>query len=127
MRPIVVLDQPPDGHWNWQRIFPRDTTPKPPSEQVKWGDWLRFTNASVDRRPADRALALASERDAQRARARDSVDRARRCAGGGVCSFERAPGGFQKIVQLDSVNATVPLLRLSQPGVNESTARGRRR
>ena len=29
VRPLVVLDRPPNGNWNWQRIFPRDTTPKP--------------------------------------------------------------------------------------------------
>ncbi len=30
--------------------------------------------------------------------------------------IERAPGGFQKRLQLDSINAIVPLLRLSEPG-----------
>src|SRR5262249_34226926 len=47
VRAVVVLDKPPGEPWNWQRIFPRDTIPKPASQQVKWGDWLRFTNATV--------------------------------------------------------------------------------
>ena len=47
VRPLIVLDRPPDGTWNWQRIFPRDTTPKPAAQQPSWGDWLRFTNAKV--------------------------------------------------------------------------------
>src|SRR6185436_12275050 len=25
VRPLIVLDRPPEGAWNWQRIFPRDT------------------------------------------------------------------------------------------------------
>ncbi|HEY4129780.1 MAG TPA: hypothetical protein VGM50_04155, partial [Gemmatimonadaceae bacterium] len=47
VRPLIVLDRPPNGAWNWQRIFPRDTTPKAPSQQNGWGDWIRFTNAAV--------------------------------------------------------------------------------
>ncbi len=115
VRPVVVLDHPPEGHWNWQLIFPRDTTPKPASEQVKWGDWLRFTNASI----IGGQLIVSSPWHPNRglsARARDSaITEALR--GGGRLLIRRAPGGFQKIVQLDTVNATVPLLRLSQPGV----------
>src|SRR6185436_6041327 len=47
VRPLIVLDRPPDGKWNWQRIIPRDTTKKSSSHQPKWGDWIRFSNAKV--------------------------------------------------------------------------------
>ena len=47
VRPLIVLDRPPNGKWNWQRIFPRDTMPKSPTQQPGWGDWIRFTNAKV--------------------------------------------------------------------------------
>ena len=36
----------------------------------------------------------------------------------------RVPGGFQKIVQLDSVNGTFPLLRLSEPGMKNRLLAG---
>ncbi len=115
VRPMVVLDHPPQGKWNWQSIFPRDTTPKPASQQVKWGDWLRFTNARVVggqlivRAPWHPNASLS-------ARARDSAIQTA-LHGGGRLLIQRAPGGFQKIVQLDSVIAAIPLLRLSQPGI----------
>src|SRR5262249_6826183 len=115
VRPVVVLDHPPVGHWNWQLIFPRDTTPKPASEQTKWGDWLRFTNGSV----IGGQLIVRSPWHPNRglsARARDSAI-AEALRGGGRLLIRRPPGGYQKIVQLDTVNATIPLLRLSQPGV----------
>ena len=115
VRPVVVLDHPPVGHWNWQNIFPRDTTPKPASEQTKWGDWLRFTNGTV----IGGQLIVRSPWHPNRglsARARDSaISEALR--GRGRLLIRRAPGGYQKIVQLDTVSATIPLLRLSQPGV----------
>jgi hypothetical protein len=115
VRPLIVLDRPPGGSWNWQRIFPRDTTPKPPSTQTQWGDWLRFTDASVVngqlivRSPWSPSARLSPA-------ARDSV--VRQALGGGTrLMIERVKGGFQKRVQLDSVTATIPFLRLSQPGL----------
>ena len=34
VRPLIVIDRLPKGDWNWQRIFPRDTSHKPPSQQT---------------------------------------------------------------------------------------------
>src|SRR5262249_28878685 len=97
VRPVVVLDKPPHQPWNWQRLFPRDTTPKPASEQVKWGDWLRFTNGTV----VQGQLIVSSPWNPGRhlsASARDSLIRDA-LRGGGRLMVKRAPGGFQKIVQ----------------------------
>jgi translocation and assembly module TamB len=116
VRPLIVLDRPPDGHWNWSRIFPRDTTPKPPSQQTAWGDWLRFTDAEVIggqlivRTPWKPSEALKTKA------ARDSAIRDV-LGGGSRLMVTRVAGGFQKTVQLDSVNAAIPLLRLAEPGV----------
>ncbi len=115
VRPLIVLDRPPNGTWNWARIFPRDTTPKAPSQQAAWGDWLRFTNADVIggqlivRTPWKPSEALKTKA------ARDSAIRDV-LGGGSRLMVTRAPGGFQKTVQLDSVFAAIPLLRLSEPG-----------
>jgi len=114
VRPLVVLDRPPNGPWNWQRIFPRDTTPKPASQQTKWGDWIRFTFATmVNGQLIVRTPWMPSARLS--AVARDSAIRAT-LGGGSRLMVERVAGGFQKIVQLDSMTASVPLLRLSEPG-----------
>lgn len=113
-RPVIVLDRPPDGRWNWQDIFPRDTTPKPPSAKIEWGDYLRFTNSKVIegqllvRSPWRPSTHLAPT-------ARDSAIR-EAMSGQGRLMIKRVRGGFQKIVQLDSVTAAIPLLRLSERG-----------
>ncbi|HTE45612.1 MAG TPA: hypothetical protein VK636_10245, partial [Gemmatimonadaceae bacterium] len=114
IRPRIVLDHPPAGNWNWQRLFPRDTTPKPAVQETKWGDWLRFTNATVvNGQLVVRAPWHPSERLS--AAGQDSAIR-NALAGKSRLMIARVPGGFQKTVQLDSVNAKIPLLRLSEPG-----------
>ncbi|MDB4878312.1 MAG: hypothetical protein JWM41_4758 [Gemmatimonadetes bacterium] len=117
VHPVIVLDRPPNGKWNWERIFPRDTTPHPPSQQNGWLDWIRFTNATVVggqlivRTPWSPSAKLNRQ-------ARDSVVR-EALAGGSRLMIRQVPGGFQKIVQLDSVTGKFPLLRLSEPGVKD--------
>jgi translocation and assembly module TamB len=118
IRPLIVLDRQPAGDWNWHRIFPRDTTPKPPSQQTGWGDWLRFTNAQVVngqlivRTPWHPSEGLKTQA------ARDSAIRSA-LSGGSRLLIVAVPGGFQKTVQLDSVTAAIPLLRLSEPGLKD--------
>ncbi|HEY4218934.1 MAG TPA: translocation/assembly module TamB domain-containing protein [Gemmatimonadaceae bacterium] len=115
VRPVVVLDRPPNGLWNWERIFPRDTTPKPPTQQTGWLDWLRFTNATV----VDGQLVMRTPWTPSgklSAAGRDSVVRDA-LAGGSRLMIRQAPGGFQKIIQLDSVTGAFPLVRLSEPGI----------
>ena len=117
VHPVIVLDRPPNGVWNWQRLFPRDTTPKPASQQNGWTDWIRFTNASmvggeiVARTPWSPGPKLS-------AAARDSVVRDV-LGGASRLSVRRVAGGFQKIVQFDSVTGQFPLLRLSEPGLHD--------
>jgi translocation and assembly module TamB len=120
VRPLVVLDRLPKGDWNWQRIFPRDTTHKPVSQQTGWGDWIRLTNVSVHggqlivRTPWNPSEHLSPA-------ARDSAVR-EALGGKGRLLVQRVSGGFQKTVQLDSVNAMLPLLRLSEPGLKDRLA-----
>ncbi len=115
VRPLVVLDRPPNGKWNWQRIINRDTTKKSATHQPGWGDWIRFSNARVVngqlivRSPWKPSSGLS-------AAARDSVVR-EALAGKSRLVIQQVSGGFQKTVQLDSVNGTFPLLRLSEPGM----------
>src|SRR5205823_6985677 len=113
VRPLIVLDRPENGPWNWQRIFPRDTTPKPPSKQNGWGDWIRFTNATV----ANGQLIIRSPWHPTAGvspATRDSLIRAA-LGGGSRLMVRRVANGFQKTVQLDSVTAAIPFLRLAEP------------
>jgi hypothetical protein len=115
VRPLVVLDRPPNGKWNWQWIIRRDTTKRSTPHKIAWGDWVRFSDAKVVngqlivRTPWKPSSGL-------NAAARDSVIR-EALAGKSRLMIQQVRGGFQKTVQLDSVNGTFPLLRLSEPGM----------
>jgi translocation and assembly module TamB len=116
VRPLIVLDKPATKGvpWNWQRIFKRDTTPKPASQQTGWGDWLRFTNATIE---GGQLIVRTPWHPSERLgpTARDSAIR-EALAGGGRLMIQKANGGYQKIVQLDSIWANIPMLRLNEPG-----------
>ena len=115
VRPLIVLDRPPNGTWNYQRIFKRDTTPKPPNQPPSWGDWIRFSNAKViDGQLIVRTPWKPSE--GLEAAARDSaIEEA--ISGKSRLMIQQVRGGFQKTVQLDSVSGTFPLVRLAEPGM----------
>jgi translocation and assembly module TamB len=115
VRPLIVLDRPPNGEWNYQKIFKRDTTPQPPNQPPSWGDWIRFSNAKV----VDGQLIVRTPWKPSQglsAAARDSaIDEA--VSGKSRLVIQQVPGGFQKTVQLDSVSGTFPLVRLAEPGM----------
>ncbi|HEY2376546.1 MAG TPA: translocation/assembly module TamB domain-containing protein [Gemmatimonadaceae bacterium] len=117
-RPLVVLDRPPGGKWNYQRIFASDTT-QPASTTPGFGSWIRLENVTVvdgdlvvrtpwspgtKLSPAARDSAV---RDALSGRGRAMVVEAPHAYAG-------APP-FQKLVELRSINATFPMLRLADP------------
>lgn len=115
-RPVVVLDRQPNGQWNWQRIFPKSTTPTPPSKQPTWGDWVSFTNSTI----IDGQLIVRSPwhpRSTLRNAARDSAVR-RALEGKERIVVEQVPGGFQKIVRIDSLSARAPILMIAEPGLD---------
>ncbi|HET9424375.1 MAG TPA: translocation/assembly module TamB domain-containing protein, partial [Gemmatimonadaceae bacterium] len=119
-QPLIVLSRSPLTTWNWKEIFPRDTTPKPASEQTGWMDRLRFTNATI----VDGTLIVRTPWTPSRKLSGVSADSAVREAlkGSSRLVIEKVPGGYQKIAELKSVNAFLPLLRLSEPGFEERIA-----
>jgi translocation and assembly module TamB len=111
-RPVVVLDRPPDGKWNFDRIFPR--TPSNPADTTHgFGSWISFTNVTVVdgrmivRSPwhPDTTLA-APQRDSVAALALGGKTRNR---------IERVAGGYQKVMSFDRINAKMPRIRLADP------------
>ena len=115
VRPLIVLDHPPTGPWNYQRIFPRDTTPKPANQAPSWGDWIRFSNAKV----IDGQLIVRTPWKPSEGLSAAARDSAINEALGGTSRLviQKVSGGFQKTVQLDSVSGTFPLVRLAEPGM----------
>ena len=118
VRPLIVLDRPPGGKWNYQRIFVSDTTPQQ-STGPGFGSWIRFENVTVVdgdlvvRTPWSPGKELAPA-------ARDSL--VREVLGGHgramVVQATHSYGGappYQKVVELRSVNASLPMLRLADP------------
>ncbi|MEO7086307.1 MAG: translocation/assembly module TamB domain-containing protein [Gemmatimonadaceae bacterium] len=113
VHPRIVLDHPVGGVWNWQRLFPHDTIPKL-TKQPGWLDRVRLTNTRI----VDGQIIVKSPwmpNAKLSAKARDSVLR-ETLAGRARLRVEQAPGGYQKIVELDSLTAQLPLLRLAEPG-----------
>ncbi len=116
VRPLIVLDRPPNGVWNYQRIFfKNDTTTKPKTQTSTWGDWLRFTNAKV----VEGQLIVRTPWKPSEGLGPAARDSAIRAAVGGTSRVmvEAVRGGFQKTIQLDSVPGTFPLVRLAEPGM----------
>ena len=118
MRPLVVLDRLPGAKWNYQRIFASDTT-QPTSTTPGFGSWIRFENVTVVdgdlvvRTPWSPGTKLSPA-------ARDSAVRYALSGKGRtmVVQASRAYGGqppYQKVVEMRSINATFPMLRLADP------------
>lgn len=118
VRPLIVLDRPPGGAWNYQRIFHSDTT-KAPSTTPGFGSWIKLENVTVvdgdlvvktPWSPGANLTAAARDSAIQVAlggKSRAMVVRASHSSGG-------APP-YQKIVELRSMNARLPLLQLADP------------
>ena len=112
-RPVVVLDRRQGEAWNWQRIFPSDSTKVDTSTAAGWGDYLvfrqvRLVNGQITVRapwsPSDSLTA--PQRDSAIAVALDTASRAR---------IERVPGGFQRVQEYRDLYARLPLARIAHP------------
>ena len=112
VRPVVVIERMPGGKWNYDRIFPRDTTlpPGPPG----FLSWLELRNVTVvDGHVTSHSPWSPS--DTLKGSVRDSVIR---FAMGpiGRLNIKRVPGGFQKTSDFRDIYGTFPLMRLEDPG-----------
>jgi autotransporter translocation and assembly factor TamB len=114
VRPVIVLDRMPGGRWNYDRIYPRDTlTPEGP-EKTGWGTWVRFTDVTL----VDGDLTVRSPWEPEASLTGAERSDVIRIALGpeGRLALEKVPTGYQKISRFHHINATVPLLRLAEPG-----------
>src|SRR5918999_5912125 len=116
VRPVIVLDRPPEGRWNYKRIFPDDTLPVSQDTTRGWGDWLMFTDVTV----VDGRLMVKSPwRPGSKLAPSEQAEQTREALSGeGRLLVVNAPPpfkGYQKIVELRAVNAKMPLVRLADP------------
>ncbi|MBC7790812.1 MAG: translocation/assembly module TamB domain-containing protein, partial [Anaerolineae bacterium] len=112
VRPTVVLSKLADGDWNYERIFPGDTTPSPKSAPG-FGDWIRFSEVAViEGRLMVRTPWKPS--DTLAAAARDSAITVA-LGGGERTRIERVAGGFQKIMEFRQITGQFPRIRIADP------------
>jgi translocation and assembly module TamB len=113
-RPRVVVEKLPGGEWNYRRLWPQSKPAGPVDTLPGWGSWVKFTDATV----VDGNVVLRSPwapRTGLTARVRDSLV-TDALGSGSRLSIIRAPGGFQKVIELREVNARLPLVRIADPG-----------
>ncbi|MEP6729969.1 MAG: translocation/assembly module TamB domain-containing protein [bacterium] len=112
--PDVVAARLPNGEWNYRRLWP-STKPGPGDTVPGWGAWVRLTDVTV----INGFVTVRSPwapRDGVSAHVRDSLIKDALSAGSRLYIAE-APGGYQKVVTLEHVNAKVPLVRWADPQV----------
>lgn len=119
-QPLIVLDRPTGGKWNWQRIFPPSDSSKPASVRRRGFPWIVLHDVAISdghllmRTPWKPDTGL--EPAAQQAQIREAL-------GGGSRNLVIRQGkGYQKVVELKELDTKLPLLRITQPGYQERLA-----
>ncbi len=116
-RPILVLDRPPGGEWNYARIFPSDTTQTAKdSTTLAFGEWIVLHDVKV--RNGDVTVRIPWAPDTSLAgAARDSVIRVTLDTTT-VLPRQRVvqvAGGYQQVQRFHQLTAVFPLLQLAKP------------
>jgi hypothetical protein len=120
VRPLIVLDRPPDGKWNYQRIFPPSDTTKSKQTRSRGFPWIVFHDVTV----LDGHLVMRTPWHPDKTLSRAAQDSSIREALGGGKRVMVVPAGsgFQKIIELRALNARAPLVRITQPGFHDRLA-----
>ena len=121
-KPLVVLDRPPNGKWNYQVIFAREDT-SGPSNRRPGLPWLVFHDVTI----ADGHFIMRTPWSPDTTLSQAAQDSsAREALRGGSeprLMVTRAPGGYQKVVELRDLSAESPIIRIRQPGYTHRLAR----
>jgi translocation and assembly module TamB len=120
VRPLIVLDRPPGGKWNYQRIFPPSDTTKPGYVRRRGFPWIVLHDVTV----VDGHLIMRTpwrpdttlSRAAQDSSVHEALSGGKRIM---VVPASSGGRGFQKVVELRDVTARAPLLRITQPGFHD--------
>ncbi|NUS97532.1 MAG: hypothetical protein HOQ11_09000 [Gemmatimonadaceae bacterium] len=112
VRPVVVLDKQPGGKWNFNRIFPPDTTTKTDTTHG-FGSWITLRDVTlkqgkmVVRAPWHPDSTLTASQQ-------DSVI-AQTLGGNSRNMVEQVAGGYQKVMSFDRIDGRLPELLLADP------------
>ncbi|HEY7407016.1 MAG TPA: translocation/assembly module TamB domain-containing protein [Gemmatimonadaceae bacterium] len=113
VRPLVIFDKLEDEDWNFESIFPEDTTPDAPSEGPGFGDWVAFNDVEVvGGRFIVRTPWKPDSDSTGAARARVIANA---LEGGTRQQVVRARKGYQQVMDFRQINTTLPRLRLEDP------------
>lgn len=109
----IVLDRAANGTWNYERIFPSDTT-VPADSGAGFGDWIRLRDLQLInsrlmvRMPwiPDSTLSVA---------VRDSVTDATVRGESRITVVRHPDGSYQQVQDFRNIYARLPLIRLADP------------
>ena len=119
-RPQVVIEKLPGQEWNYRRLWPESKPTGPVDTTRGWGDWIKFTDARVI--GGDIVVRSPwSPRTGLTARVRDSVVKDA-LGDGSRLKIIAVPGGYQKVIELSKVDATIPLVRIADPAFENRLA-----
>lgn len=110
-RPRVVLDQPPGQKWNFERIFPKDTTAQ--DTVPGFGSWIRINDMTIRDGTVVVRQAWAPPDSLKGAARRRSIAEA--TSPSNRRWIVRVPGGWQQISTFGDVNGRIPYVRFADP------------
>ena len=113
VRPLVIFDKLEDEDWNWESIFPEDTTPDEPGKAPGFGSWVAFNDVEVVGGRFIVRTPWKPDADSTGA-ARERVI-ADALAGGTRQHVVRARKGYQQVQDFRQIDAVFPRLRLEDP------------
>jgi len=113
VRSIVVIDKQPGGKWNYDRIFPRDTTTRTGVKSTGWGTWIRFSDVTVLDGDLTVRAPWGPDPNITPAERQDAVRRA--LGPGGRLKIIQVAKGYQHESSFHHINGLFPLVRLEDP------------
>lgn len=120
VRPFILLDRPPGGKWNYQRIFPSSDTTKSRAVRSKGFPWIVMHDLTL----IDGRMVMRTpwRPDSTLSRAAQDASIQEALGGGKRIMVVRSGKGFQKVIELKDLTARAPLLRITQPGYHDRLA-----
>jgi translocation and assembly module TamB len=113
VRPVIVIDKLPGDKWNYERIFPRDTTTSTGPRKTGWGTWIRFSDVTMIEGDVTVRAPWAPDPNITPAEQQDAVRRA--LGPTGRLKIIQLAKGYQRESSFHHINAIFPLVRLEDP------------
>ncbi len=111
--PVVVLEQNADEVWNYERIFPSDSTAVRDTTGLQFGDWVVLRDARI----IQGSLTVRMPWEPVSGLTATEADSAQRFALSGDSRevVQRTDGGLQRVQRFEQIDALFPLMRIAHP------------